>query len=187
MKESDSFEWCPTWSSEQAVAGVQESRQVPEAGEVPEELPAFQAVNHERGEMGVDFRPHIYDPVMKKFILCDSGSQVGAFPPDPGDKPVPNLFLKAANGTKIVCYGYKDIEIKINRKKYPFKIIKAQVESPIVGWDFMKVHKLDLRWDDNDNITICDKKSKASTILHLKKIPVAHSNQMRNLSLIHTI
>ena len=73
----------------------------------------------------VDIRPHIFDPVMQKFILCDSGSQVGAFPPDPGDKPVPNLFLKAANGTKIVCYGHKDVNIKIGNKSYPFRIIKA--------------------------------------------------------------
>ena len=70
---------------------------------------------------------------------------VSAFSPDPGDLPVKNQFLKAANGSRMACYGYKDILIKIGRKPYPFKIIKAQVESPIIGWDFMKHHKLDLR------------------------------------------
>ena len=70
----------------------------------PDQVPDPPEVAACNGEP-VDIRPHIYDPVMKKFILCDSGSQVGAFPPDPGDKPISNLFLKAANGTKIVCYG----------------------------------------------------------------------------------
>ena len=59
----------------------------------------------------------------------------------------------------MACFGYKKINLKIGRKTYPFEIIKAQVESSIIGWDFMKKHKLDLRWNDNDEITIYDKKS----------------------------
>ena len=53
----------------------------------------------------VDIRPHFFDPVRKEFILCDSGSQISAFPPEPGDSQLPNVFLKAANGSKIACYG----------------------------------------------------------------------------------
>ena len=60
----------------------------------------------------VDIRPHIFDPVRKQFILCDSGSQVSAFPPDPGDSLDPNLVLKAANGSKMTCYGFKETSIK---------------------------------------------------------------------------
>ena len=71
--------------------------------------PEVQAV----GDHEVDIRPHIYDPVLEQFILCDSGSQVSAFPPDPGDKPDPKRFLKAANGSRMSCFGYKDINIKI--------------------------------------------------------------------------
>ena len=134
----------------------------------------------------VDIRPHIYDPVMKKYILCDSGSQVGAFPPDPGDKLMPELFLKAANGTKIACYGYKNVDIKIGRKNYPFRIIKAQVESPIIGWDFMKKHKLELRWDDDEDITIYDKVADISSKLHFKPVPTNKSSQLRNLALIQS-
>ena len=83
FNESDSIEWCPTWSNDQ-VASVQESPVDPEAVP-PDELPAFQAVNHERGRLGVDFRPHLYDPGLKELLLCDSGSQITAVPPDPGD------------------------------------------------------------------------------------------------------
>ena len=55
----------------------------------------------------MDIRPHIFDPVLKQFLLCDSGSMVRAFPPDPGDLPVRNQFLKAVNGSRMACYGYK--------------------------------------------------------------------------------
>ena len=73
----------------------------------------------------MDIRPHIFDPVLKQFLLCDSGSMVSAFPPDPGDLPVRNQFLKAANGSRMACFGYKDISIKIGWKPYPSKINKA--------------------------------------------------------------
>ena len=75
----------------------------------------------------VDIRPHIFDPILDKHLLCDSGSQVSAFPPEPGDQPLPNLFLKAANGSRMSCYGHKVISVKIGHKDYKFKIIKAQV------------------------------------------------------------
>ena len=64
----------------------------------------------------VDIRPHFFDPVMKEYILCDSGSQISAFPPDPGDSQLPNIFLKAANGTRIACFGYKNIFVPYLRK-----------------------------------------------------------------------
>ena len=79
----------------------------------PEELPAFQAVHWEVGAMGVDLRPHVYDPVLKSWLLCDSGSQISAIPPEPGDVEDKKTFLKAVNGTKIKCYGTKEVDIKI--------------------------------------------------------------------------
>ena len=39
----------------------------------PEELPAFQAVHWEVGAMGVDLRPHVFDPGLNRWLLCDSG------------------------------------------------------------------------------------------------------------------
>ena len=72
----------------------------------PDELSASAAANFPRGHLGVDVRPHLYDGVLKKHLLCDSGSQITAYPPDPGDKPVSGLNLKAVNGAEIKCYGY---------------------------------------------------------------------------------
>ena len=74
--------------------------------------PSPQVDEVEEPDPGVDFRPHIFDPVLKQFLLCDSGSMVSAFPPDPGDVPIKNQYLKAANGSKMACFGYKDISIK---------------------------------------------------------------------------
>ena len=116
----------------------------------------------------VDIRPHIFDPILSLHLLCDSGSQVSAFPPEPGDTPTPGVFLKAANGSKMSCYGYKVVSIRIGHKDYKYKVIKADMESPIWGWDFMKLHKLDLRWNDQDQITIFDKKDNTSSVLELK-------------------
>ena len=104
-----------------------------------------------------DLRPHYYDPVLKTTLLVDSGSQVTAFPPDPGDIEDNSVKLKAVNGTVIKTYGYKKISIKINRKSYPFVAIKAQVDKPVIGWDFMKRHRLDLRWGQWGDLFLYDR------------------------------
>ena len=112
--------------------------------EPPDWLPALQAAAWPKNQAGVDYRPHLYQEHSKDYFLCDSGSQVSAYPPEPGDKPIPNRFLKAANGTLIKCYGSKEMVIKLGRKEIKFNIIKADIESPILGWDFFRSKKLDL-------------------------------------------
>ena len=165
--------WLP-WSLHPDVVRSRADSEDPEVCQVEQSPPAPE----------VDIRPHIFDPVLQKHLLVDSGSQVSAFPPDPGDKPDPRLSLKAANGSKIKAFGFKELSVKIGRKPYKFKIIKAEVEYPIIGWDFMKHHKLDLRWNDREEITIYDKKSKTSSVLQFKPIPIEKSLQLKNLSLI---
>ena len=99
----------------------------------PSELPAMWAVRHPEGAQGVDFRPHLWDDEAKSFCLVDSGSQVTAWPADPGDQVVPSMRLKAVNGSKIDCFGHKDIAIKIGRKEYKFRAIKANIQTPVLG------------------------------------------------------
>ena len=120
----------------------------------PLSLSAAKACSWPRGQAGVDYRPHLYQKHYNQYFLCDSGSQVSAIPPDPGDQPIPNRFLKAANGSRIKCYGTKEITVKLNRKEIKFEIIKADVESPILGWDFFRAKKLELRWNDENEITL---------------------------------
>ena len=106
-----------------------------------------------------DFRPHYFDPILKVDLLVDSGSQVTAFPPDPGDVEDKNVVLKAVNGTLIKTFGFKDITIKIHRKAYHFKAIKAQVDSPVLGWDFMRTHRLGLHWGEFGDLYLWDRKA----------------------------
>ena len=60
-----------------------------------------------------DLRPHYFDPVLKQSMLVDSGSQVTAVPPDPGDIEDKSVRLRAVNGSVIKTYGFKEISIKI--------------------------------------------------------------------------
>ena len=59
----------------------------------PDSLPGFQAMGWDPGKLGVDLRPHLWDPNADRFMLVDSGSQCCAWPPDPGDKVDPSITL----------------------------------------------------------------------------------------------
>ena len=78
----------------------------------PDTLAAFQALRHNPGDQGVDYRPHIWDNKTKSWTLLDSGSMISCVPPDPGDQPVQNKFLRAVNGSKIKYFGEKHMEYK---------------------------------------------------------------------------
>ena len=108
--------------------------------DVKADLSAFEALWSM--ERGVDTRPHIYDKKLKQFLLLDSGAQISACPPDPGDQPDPTMTLRAANGSKMKCFGTKKLTVQINRKEYSIQAIKTEVKSPILGWNFVKKHRL---------------------------------------------
>ena len=143
---------------------------------------AAEAVNMSEAE-NYDMRPHIFDGVSKKHLLLDSGSQVTAYPPDPGDKVDPSMSLKAVNGTRLKCYGYKEVSVRINRKKYDIRAIKTDVENPILGWNFVRKHRLTLDWSPWGDAEIIDKRAKIKQILKYKAIP---SSQPRKLSKLET-
>ena len=153
----------------------------------PDSLPAFQAVEWEIGAMGVDIRPHVFEPVMGKWLLCDSGSQVSAFPPEPGDVEVKGTSLKAVNGSQIKCFGFKDVEIKIGRKTYKFKVIKADVSTPVLGWDFFRRHRLDFRWNEWGDMTLYDPLAQISHILTYKSLPFFDSIKHKKLAMVNEV
>ena len=145
------------------------------------------AVHHPEGAQGVDFRPHLWDDASKSFCLVDTGSQVTVWPVEPGDQVDPNLRLKAVNGSKIECFGYKDIEIKIGRKDYGFRAIKAKIDTPVIGWDFLRKHRLSLAWNEFGDISINDVKANISKLLNFKSLPVEESLGTKRLSLINDL
>ena len=149
----------------------------------PTELSAAQAINHQSGHLGVDIRPHLHDGVLDQDVLCDSGSQITAWPPDPEDKPLPNTFLRAVNGSKLNCYGYKQVSIKIGRKEYHYQAIKADVQSPILGWDFFKHYRIGFRWNRWGDVVLFDRKAKISQVLKFKSVPFLRSVEASGLAL----
>ena len=64
-------------------------KQIGASSTPPETLPAFQALHWQVGAMGVDLRPHVYDGVLKKWCLLDTGSQCTAWPPALAAHPCP--------------------------------------------------------------------------------------------------
>ena len=131
----------------------------PVSGSAPTDfLSAVEAAH--AGGVSWDMRPHLYDGVTQQRLLLDSGSMVTAYPPDPGDKVVPEMKLRAVNGSILKCYGYKDVQVQINRKKYPMRAIKTEVQNPIIGWDFTKKHRLSMDWTDWGDAVLIDKRAK---------------------------
>ena len=77
-------------------------------------------------------------------FLIDTGAQVSLLPRQ-------HLFqrsarssppLQAANGSAIATYGCANTTILIGGKKFPVKLIIADVRRPILGADFLRTHNL---------------------------------------------
>ena len=117
-------------------------------------------------------------------MLVDSRSMCSAIPPDPGDKEVVGASLKAVNNTRIKFFRFKDLEIKIGRKTYKFRAVKAQVSSPVLGWDFARQHKLDMVWNEFGDICFFDKGAKITPPLHFKDLAKEVSLAHKNLCLV---
>ena len=175
--EESLAEWCPEMNAMKLEVGKKEF-----SDDIPKQLSAAEALNYTSEE--VDFRPHLYDKAKDDWYLVDSGSQVTAWPPDPGDKEDPRLRLKAVNNSRMKCYGFKDIVVKIGRKEYRFKAIKSEVDSPVLGWDFMWKHKLDIVWNEFGDNCIRDKVAKITTVLPFKPVLFEKSQRQKNLCLV---
>ena len=62
----------------------------------------------------------------------------------------PPMFVKAANGTEVICYGVCEVKVKIEtfEMEHVFFIVEDTV-MPILGRDFMKVHDVHHRVSTN--------------------------------------
>ena len=137
----------------------------------PEIIAAKVAATWSDGTLGRDTRPRFVDKLTGQKCLLDTGSALTAIAAGPNDTVDPNLSLIAANGSRIGCCGYKKIQIQINRKKYDIVAAIAQVKDTIIGWDFIKKHKLSIIWNEFDDALLYDRKAKVSTILEYISIP----------------
>ena len=136
----------------------------------PEFLTAADAIKLQAADEDLDIRPYLFDGNSRKHLLLDSGSQVCAWPPDPGDTVDPGMRLKAVNGSKLRCYGFKEVNIRINRKTYPIRAIKTDVVTPILGWNFTRKHRLHTGWTEWGDMVLTDPKAKINQILKFRSI-----------------
>ena len=143
---------------------------------------AYEAMGMQTEQL--DMRPYLLDSISKEHILLDSGSQVCAWPPDPGDVPDPRMSLKAANNSKLRCYGVKEVEIQIGRKTYQVSAIKTDVSKPILGWNFTRKHRLHTGWTSWGDMVLIDKKAKTEHILKYRALP---EGQVHRLSVIDSV
>ena len=98
----------------------------------------------------MDLRPRLMDQNSGLSILLDTGTCASIWPrryfknltPDPHKK------LQAVNGARIDTYGEETIEIHPQHAKFPYrqKVIIANVDQPILGFNFILTYKLDLQW-----------------------------------------
>ncbi|KAL7304740.1 hypothetical protein TKK_0002977 [Trichogramma kaykai] len=91
-------------------------------------------------------RLFIVDQLTKHRFLLDTGSDISCFPRKkfPNMKCKPSTFsLEAANGTVIRTYGFFDFSLRFNlRRVFRWKFIIADVDTPIIGSDFLAFYKL---------------------------------------------
>ena len=135
-----------------------------------EYVTAYEALKMQSDQEELDMRPYLLDGNSGQHILLDSGSQVCAWPPDAGDIPDPKMRLKAVNGSKLKCYGYKKVEVKIGRKTYDIEAVKTDVQKPILGWNFTRKHKLTTGWTTWGDMELSDPKAKIKQILKYRSV-----------------
>ena len=119
-----------------------------------------------RGEDGVDFdrneviaeinsaltkkdiRPKAYDRISGAKILIDSGACLSCWPRArfKNAQCDPSRTLVAVNGTHIKTYGTRAIQIKLGNVTFVHPFVLSDLDSPVLGFDFMVDHKLDLLW-----------------------------------------
>ena len=103
-----------------------------------------------------DQRPRFIDSNSKLSILLDTGAQVSLWPRKKFDDATydPSKKLQAVNGTRISTYDTRQITIKHPNATVTFihEVLLADLEEPILGWDFLLHSKLDIRWQKS-NVT----------------------------------
>ena len=137
------------------------------------EIPAVSAVGWVNGQQNVDIRPRLVDKSSGEARLLDSGAQISATKPRPGDTIDNSVNLVAVNGSRIQTYGQREIVFKINRKTYSITAVICDVNQDILGMDFVNKYKLGLEWDDFDQSTLflVDKRANIKSELKIVTVP----------------
>ena len=125
-----------------------------------------------------DFRPRIKDLNTNTYFLIDTGACLSVFPKSacPNAKLDENRGLQAVNGTTMPTYGTKIVNIRLDRKSFQQEMVIADIgETPILGWNFLVNHKIDIIWTHNKCMLYCGR-TKNQYQLHLGRANSEHLN-----------
>ena len=112
----------------------------------------------------VDFRPHITDQLSGMSLLIDTGASASIWPRSNTNQGSTSPPLKAVNGTTIRTFGQNHRTVLLNNRHFTHKFIIADIQTPIIGWDFLAKFHLDLRWR-GDKCTLVGNKMRAQLSL----------------------
>ena len=121
-------------------------------------IPAHQASMYAIQNEDVDVRPRFFDHLSGLWVLLDTGAQACCLPKGPGDVVDPTLALETVDGSRMPCYGKKDMEFRMGRKTYKMPVYITNTTEPILGMDFIKKYKLDFRWSEFGDYYLYDTK-----------------------------
>ena len=101
-----------------------------------------------------DLRPNIKDKISGRHLLVDTGAAVSVWPQADYPSAPRDITrgLQAVNKSTITSFGETGRELRFDRKIYKTKFIIANIKEPLLGWNFLLEHKLDLIWSNSQCI-----------------------------------
>ena len=95
------------------------------------------------------------------WLPIDTGAQCSVWPKSrfPQAQIDTAVTLQAVNNTRFSTYDKQKIVVKINNKAYSHSVLIADVEQPILGFDFIWTYKISIIWNKVDNLEIVDMRS----------------------------
>ena len=84
-------------------------------------------------------------------ILIDTGAGISVWPRSKFTSAVwdPGKTLVAVNGSAIKTYGQRNIKFNLGPFSFHHQFTLADVPGPVLGWEFLQKHKVDILWAKN--------------------------------------
>ena len=122
-----------------------------------------------QGLVANDIRPRVEDSITNEWLLIDSGAMLTVYPRSRYSNAEidENRSIRAINRSRIHTYGQTAIQIRIGRKTYNHIAIIADVDQPVLGWDFCKKYLLSLVWNEWGDLELWDPKAKIKAPLQM--------------------
>ena len=123
---------------------------------------------------------YIHDVTTKQKWLIDWGAVLSIMPPTLAQRlnEPTEMQLQAANGSRIRCYGVRQMPIHLADRKVSFPITIADVKQPILGADFLAKFYLAPNHRDGTLVDLKDMSSiKVDFETKAKPIRVNHVSQ----------